>query len=54
LSYTRDEADRSQQQVEGQRTYLALCWPNISSGVISLAPDLQQRMINDAAAEISD
>ncbi len=52
LSYTRDEADRSQQQVEGQRTYLAALLENISSGVISLAPDLQIRMINDAAARI--
>ncbi len=52
LSYTRDEADRSQQQVEGQRTYLAALLANISSGVISLAPDLQIRMINDAAARI--
>lgn len=52
LAYTRDEADRSQQQVEGQRTYLAALLANISSGVISLAPDLRVRMVNDAAAQI--
>ncbi|MBI5041803.1 MAG: HAMP domain-containing protein [Gammaproteobacteria bacterium] len=52
LAYTRDEADRSQQQVEGQRTYLAALLANISSGVISLAPDLRVRMLNDASAQI--
>jgi nitrogen fixation/metabolism regulation signal transduction histidine kinase len=52
LAYARDEAGRSQQQVEGQRTYLAALLANISSGVISLAPDLQVRMANDAAARI--
>ena len=52
LAYARDEAGRSQQQVEGQRTYLAALLANISSGVISLAPDLRVRMVNDAAARI--
>ena len=52
LAYARDEAGRSQQQVEGQRTYLAALLANISSGVISLAPDLHVRMVNDAAARI--
>lgn len=50
LAFARDEAERSQQQVEGQRTYLAALLANISSGVISLAPDMRVRMINDAAA----
>jgi nitrogen fixation/metabolism regulation signal transduction histidine kinase len=35
LAYARDETSRSQQQVEGQRTYLAALLANISSGVIS-------------------
>ena len=52
LAYARDETSRSQQQIEGQRTYLAALLANISSGVISLAPDLQVRMANDAAARI--
>lgn len=52
LAYARDEAGRSQQQVEGQRTYLAALLANISSGVISLAMDLQVRMVNEAAARI--
>lgn len=52
LAYARDEAGRSQQQVEGQRTYLAALLANISSGVISLAPDLQVHMVNEAAARI--
>ncbi|MFN2309621.1 MAG: ATP-binding protein [Gammaproteobacteria bacterium] len=52
LAYAHDEASRSQAQVEGQRTYLAALLANISSGVISLAPDLQIRTANDAAARI--
>ncbi len=52
LAYARDEAGRSQQQVEGQRTYLAALLANISSGVISLSTDLQVRMVNEAAARI--
>lgn len=54
LAYARDEASRSQQQIEGQRTYLEALLANLSSGVVSLAPDLQVRTINDAAGRILD
>ncbi len=52
LAYARDEASRSQQQVEGQRTYLEALLANLSSAVISLSPELHLRTVNDAAGRI--
>lgn len=54
LAYARDEAGRSQQEVEGQRTYLEALLANLYSGVISLSPDLHVRTVNDAASKILD
>lgn len=52
LAYARDEASRSQQEVEGQRTYLEALLANLYSGVISLSPDLHLRTVNGAASKI--
>ncbi|WJW75625.1 ATP-binding protein [Thiohalobacter sp. IOR34] len=52
LALARDEARRSQQQVEGQRAYLEALLGNLSSGVISLSPELELRTVNEAACEI--
>lgn len=50
LAQAREEAARSQQAVEAERTNLAVILARLSSGVISLAPDYTVRMVNAAAA----
>jgi len=52
LALARDEARRSQHQVEGQRTYLEALLGSLSSGVISFAADLRLRTTNGAAGRI--
>ena len=52
LALARDEARRSQHQVEGQRAYLEALLGSLSSGVISFAADLQLRTTNGAAGRI--
>ena len=52
LARTREEARRSQQAVEAERTNLAVVLARLSSGVISLEPDRSVRTVNEAAAAI--
>jgi nitrogen fixation/metabolism regulation signal transduction histidine kinase len=52
LARTREEARRSQQAVEAERTNLAVILARLSTGVISLEPDRTIRMVNEAAAAI--
>src|SRR5688500_15819352 len=52
LARTREEARRSQQAVEAERTNLAVVLARLSSGVISLEPDRSIRTVNEAAAAI--
>lgn len=54
LGMARDEANQSQMQVEGQRTYLEILLGNLSSGVMSLSPDRFLRTANSAAATLLD
>ncbi len=51
LAKSRDEASRSQRQIEGQRTYLEAVLANLSSGVISLGRDSVIRAVNRAATQ---
>ena len=52
LARTRDEARRSQQQVEGQRAYLETLLGSLSSGEREMTPEGRLRTVNDAAGEI--
>jgi nitrogen fixation/metabolism regulation signal transduction histidine kinase len=52
LARTRAEARRSQQAVEAERTNLAVILARLSTGVISLEPDLTIRTVNQAAGTI--
>lgn len=52
LARTREEARRSQQAVEAERTNLAVILARLSTGVISVAPDRTIRTVNQAAAAI--
>ena len=49
LAKARDQARKSQQQVEGQRAYLEAVLANLSSGVMSLDADWIIRAVNSAA-----
>lgn len=49
LAKARDQARKSQQQVEGQRAYLEAVLANLSSGVMSLDADWIVRAVNSAA-----
>ncbi|HMN45220.1 MAG TPA: ATP-binding protein [Povalibacter sp.] len=52
LARSREEARRSQQAVEAERTNLAVILARLSTGVISLEPDRTIRTVNQAAAAI--
>jgi nitrogen fixation/metabolism regulation signal transduction histidine kinase len=51
LAKARDQARKSQQQVEGQRAYLEAVLANLSSGVMSIDADWIIRAVNSAARE---
>ena len=51
LAKARDQARKSQQQVEGQRAYLEAVLANLSSGVMSLDADYVIRAVNSAARQ---
>jgi nitrogen fixation/metabolism regulation signal transduction histidine kinase len=51
LAKSRDEASRSQRQIEGQRAYLEAVLANLSSGVISLGRDSVVRAVNRTATQ---
>ena len=51
LAKARDQARKSQQQVEGQRAYLEAVLANLSSGVMSLDADWVIRAVNNAARQ---
>jgi nitrogen fixation/metabolism regulation signal transduction histidine kinase len=52
LARAREEASRSQQAVEAERSNLAVILARLSTGVISLAPDRTIRTVNHAAGAI--
>jgi two-component system, NtrC family, nitrogen regulation sensor histidine kinase NtrY len=52
LARAREEAERSQAAVEAERTKLAVILARLTSGVISLEPDLRVRVANHAAGNI--
>jgi PAS domain S-box-containing protein len=52
LARTREEARRSQQAVEAERSNLAVILARLSTGVISLEPDRTVRTANQAAGSI--
>jgi PAS domain S-box-containing protein len=52
LARAREEARRSQQAVEKERANLAVILARLSTGVLSLEPDLRFRVANQAAADI--
>ncbi len=52
LARARGEAERSRQAVEAERAGLAVILARLSTGVISLAPDLTIRVANHAASSI--
>jgi nitrogen fixation/metabolism regulation signal transduction histidine kinase len=52
LARSREEARRSQQAVEAERTNLSVILARLSTGVISLEPDRTIRTVNQAAAAI--
>jgi nitrogen fixation/metabolism regulation signal transduction histidine kinase len=52
IGRARDQARRSQQQVEGQRAYLEAVLGSLSSGVMSISRDRKLRTVNDAASHI--
>jgi nitrogen fixation/metabolism regulation signal transduction histidine kinase len=54
IARSRDEAARSKQQVEDQRTYLEIVLGQLSSGVITVNDDLLLRTANRAAGQILD
>ncbi|HJS21125.1 MAG TPA: ATP-binding protein [Steroidobacteraceae bacterium] len=52
LARAREETRRSQQAVEKERASLAVILARLSTGVLSLEPDLKFRVANQAAADI--
>jgi len=52
ISMARDQALRSQQQVEQERAYLRAVLGRLSSGVITLDKELRIRVANSAASQI--
>ena len=52
LARAREEARRSQQAVESERANLAVILARLSTGVLSLEPDLKIRIANQAASDI--
>jgi nitrogen fixation/metabolism regulation signal transduction histidine kinase len=52
IAQARDQADRSQQQVESQRAYLEVVLGRLSSGVITLDADYNLRTCNPTAAHM--
>jgi nitrogen fixation/metabolism regulation signal transduction histidine kinase len=52
LARAREEAERSTAAVEGERAALAVILARLTSGVISLEPDLRVRVANRAAGNI--
>ncbi|MDH4259796.1 MAG: ATP-binding protein [Gammaproteobacteria bacterium] len=52
LARAREEAERSKAAVEGERASLAVILARLTSGVISLEPDLRVRVANHAAGSI--
>ncbi len=52
LNRARQETHRSQQAVEAQRAGLAVILARLSTGVVSLEPDLRVRTANQAASSI--
>ena len=52
LSKARDQAYRSQQEIEGQRAYLETVLGSLSSGVLSIGGGGELRTVNDAACQI--
>jgi PAS domain S-box-containing protein len=52
LARAREEAERSKAAVEGERAALAVILARLTSGVISLEPDLRVRIANQAAGSI--
>ncbi len=52
LARAREEARRSQQAVEKERANLAVILARLSTGVLSLEPDLKIRIANQAASDI--
>ncbi len=54
LSRAREEAEQSRAAVEGERAALAVILAHLTSGVISLEPDLRLRVANHAAGSILD
>ena len=52
LARARSDADRSRAEVERQRASLAVILARLSTGVISLEPDLRIRTANPAASQI--
>jgi nitrogen fixation/metabolism regulation signal transduction histidine kinase len=52
LAQTRDEAQRSRDEVEHQRAYLETVLGRLSSGVLTVSRDAQVHTANDAAAHI--
>ncbi|MGD0490195.1 MAG: ATP-binding protein [Steroidobacteraceae bacterium] len=52
LGRAREETRRSQQAVEAERAGLAVILARLSTGVVSLAPDLTMRTANQAASAI--
>jgi nitrogen fixation/metabolism regulation signal transduction histidine kinase len=52
LARAREETRRSQQAVEAERAGLAVILARLSTGVVSLAPDLTVRTANQAASAI--
>jgi PAS domain S-box-containing protein len=52
IGQARDQADRSQREVEGQRAYLETVLGRLSSGVLTFDADLRLRTTNPAAEKI--
>jgi len=52
LSKARDQAQSSQQEIEGQRAYLETVLGSLSSGVLSISNDGELRTVNEAACQI--
>lgn len=52
IAKARDQASRSQRQVEGQRAYLETVLGSLSSGVMSLGTEHRVRTVNETAAQI--
>ncbi len=52
LARARDQARRSQQEVESQRTYLETVLGSLSSGVLTIGSDGLLRTVNEAACQI--